>query len=143
MRPDPHLRDPLTTGRVPYLATATLLAFVALANLLGAEVSRALTREGGQPLDVAWSLCLILGWTLVFASSVMPPGMSGMILERAGLILVSVGATVYGVVLIVGVGGLDGALMLVALDAAAVISCVHRAWELHRRLRWVRHGSRP
>lgn len=138
MQRQPHLRDPLVAGREPVAITASLLALVALGQLFGVEASAVLDRAGGRPLDVTWSLCLILGWSLVSCAYTVGTNDSSMVLEASGLLLLCVGVGVYAVVLLCTLGSLHGSMMVLALCGAVVATGLRRAWHLRQRLRWVR-----
>lgn len=85
-----------------------------------------------------WGIALALGSILALAgvycyrkeSTLMP----GLVLERAGLSLVGVAATIYSYFVLHSAGDLNGVRWTVSVQVAYAAACFFRAWQDHRAI---------
>lgn len=103
--------------------------------------------SGSQVLDdrlnslavVLWGVALAVGGLLaitgVFCYRDRRRLMAGLLLERAGLLLVGTAASIYTLVLLVSASDVAGVRYNAAIQLAFALACFFRSWQAHKAIR--------
>lgn len=131
------LDDPLYSQKNPHQTFLLALSLISAAPLLGGSSgSAALDAHLGHTTVVVWGLCLLVGSAVALVGEFWPGHTwTALVLERAGLGLVGLGAGVYAFVVFTSV---PDARFAVSITAAYAASCLWRVGQITRRLTWLR-----
>lgn len=122
-------------GRAAVINTITAAALGGgVLQLASASGSHLISTWGGQPLDITWSLALLVAAVLVWASVFRGNDIDGAVLELGAIALFVLATAAYGVALWVQ-GDPRNAGFVLALTYAAASNSTGRALLLWRRMR--------
>jgi hypothetical protein len=150
--------DPAEQQRNPHQTFLLLLSVgVSWPLAHGRAASGLLERELDDRTVAAWGIALLVGSALALAGQYWTPRphwirrtssstrvlarerWTGLVVERAGLILVTGAAAIYaGVVYLTVDGPIDSVLYILLIQIAYALSCGWRCWQITKRLRWLR-----
>lgn len=125
------IADANVMGRSYVLAKSTILAGVAVAQLIDGVGSTLLPRFGGALLDAAWSASLLVATALVWVARFLNSALSDPI-ESAGIMLISVALVVY-LIALHDAFGFAGSGLIVGLIVSTLWNLGARMVMLYRR----------
>lgn len=140
----PH--DPLVPPKNPFESFLLALSLASAIPLcLGAGTSQALEDRLTQPAVEAWGWSLLIGSLIAMIGLFAPARwrFEGLLLERAGLILVCGAATIYTTAILSFAADLDTVRYAAAVQIAYAAACFWRCVQITALMRWFRiHQAR-
>lgn len=124
-------------GLAAVINAACWLGALGVLQLIGVKVSTSLQMFGGRPLDIAWSISLVLGCITAITAGLVARGEDhelAMVLERYAVLFLTVAVVVYAVAIIV-VAGIGGSYVVLAFAGSLLTSMIGRQVLVWRQTR--------
>lgn len=128
----------------PFQLFLMLLAFTSSLPLLQGQSGSAILDAQLDTVDVVlWGICLLVGSGLDLIGMLTPWRRRhfGMVIERAGLILVGGAAGIYTYVILHAAPSVGAVRYAAAIQLAFSLACVYRTYQITRALRWIAHTA--
>lgn len=131
-----EMGDPLYSQRNPHqIFLLTFSIFSAVGLVEGSTASPTLSDALGQYVETFWAVCLFGGSAVGLLGMWWQRTWTGLVIERAGLALVSGAAMIYSVLVFATI---EDNSYTAWIHMAYGLSCGWRVGQIFRRLRWVR-----